>query len=325
MRNERCAGPTRGLLQTDDRAPVTHGLARCRDAWVSRSDVTRTVLNMTERAGTFGQISRTNTVLRADGVEVRADEFEARWTAHFGLEEELPAEVIAGLDSYPFTVGDAVGSWHEQLAGDAGVIVNHSTNDLLILLRSVSAGDGRTAARTARVMFEHLVHYKEVKSNPAKAAQYLEHEHVTAVQVAERKIGLRLLRGRARKVEHDRLRRLETRSRGKMDAALRSYGTRFKSGWTAGETLFDLARRHGLESDYDTYRILSGVMHGSAGSVLGTRRKKGERVTHRLGPDYQLVPVAFLSGMSWWRLLLDELPEVPASHDEQVLRRAHWR
>ncbi|MFC6240136.1 DUF5677 domain-containing protein [Knoellia sp. GCM10027112] len=164
-------------------------------------------------------------------------------------------------------------------------------------------------------MFEHLVHYKEIAGQPDRAEQYEAHQHVTAMQIAERKIGLRLLRGTAARRERERLKKLARSSGERRNAAVAKYGGRFRSGWTAGVSLLDLAKRHGLEPDYEAYRILSGVMHGSSGSLMGTRRTKGDEVTHRLGPDFQLVPIAFLEGMQWWRKLLDELPANGVSAD----------
>lgn len=210
---------------------------------------------------------------------------------------------------------DAVTQWHETLVGAQGMVVNHATNDVLILLRAVADGDGRTAARTARAMFEHLVHGKEVVSSEERATQYEDHRHVTADQLARARIGLRRLPGPARRREGRRLADLGRRAQGPLRQALDRYGTAFGRGWTAGTSVYALAERHDLVAGYESYRILSGVMHGSAGALLGTRREKGGSTTHRLGMDLQLAPLAFHEGVAWWRALLDELPETSVHPD----------
>lgn len=263
----------------------------------------------------FGLHRPPQAVLGEGGVEVRSDEFPDPY------EWYQPPSTLWGPDfdhflrAYPALVIDAVTQWHETLGGAEGMIVNHATNDVLILLHAVGDGDGRTAARTARAMFEHLVHYKEVSSSEEKAAQYEDHQHVTADQLARARIGLRRLRGKVRKQEGQRLAALGRRAERPLRQALERYGASFKRGWTAGTSVHSLAERHDLMPGYESYRILSGVMHGSAGALSGTRREKGAQVTHRLGMDLQLAPLAFHEGVEWWRALLDDLPETAAHPD----------
>lgn len=48
------------------------------------------------------------------------------------------------------------------------------------------------------------------------------------------------------------------------------------------------------------YRVLSGVVHGDAGSLLGLVKPVGNGPhIHRVGPDLQLVPLAWLYGFRW--------------------------
>lgn len=271
----------------------------------------------------FGTLRPTLTVVDEAGREVRADSFGSPYEVTHPPSVYWSEELERSWDGYLLLVAGAVAQWHQTLTGAEGIIVNHATNDLLILLEAVQAGSGRTAARTARAMFEHLAHYREVKSSPGAATQYEEHRHVWADQISRARIGLHLLNGKERKKEADRLAAVGRRAKLPLQQALQRYGPSFMRGWMAGTSLYALAKRHGYEDDYESYRLLSGVMHGSAGAALGTRRERGGVVTHRLGMDLQLVPVAFHEGIRWWRALLDELPETSADPDSGMgLREA---
>lgn len=268
----------------------------------------------------FGSIRETNTVVTQTSMEIRADEFGSPYESHSPLWSLLPDELADHLGSYPALVGEAVGQWHSALEGAAGMIVNHASNDVLILLSAVEQGDGRTAARTVRVLFEHLTHYMEISSSEGRARQYEQHRHVTADQLARQQIGLRRLRGKSRSKEQQWLKNLGKKAQAPLKAALEAYGTSYSRGWTAGTSTYALACRHGLKPDYDSYRILSGVMHGSAGALLGTRRERTKLadVTHRLGPDLRLAPLAYHEGLRWWRQLLDHLPSMTVPVDWAV-------
>lgn len=259
----------------------------------------------------FGQVRRTNTFFNDAGDEVRADEFFDPHERYIAPIDELPPSVREHMDGYKYLLGAAAQSWGQGLGEAQGMILNHATNDVLILVEAVGRGSGRTAARTARAVFEHLIHYLEVEASAASAAQYEAHRHVTADQMSRRRIGLRRLKGKAAKREKNLLNDLGRKASTPLANAVSTYGPAFRRGWTAGTSLHDLAMKHGLSDEYESYRILSGVMHGSAGSLLGTRREAKGMVTHRLGPDLRLAPVSFHEGLTWWRRMLDELPNPP--------------
>lgn len=266
------------------------------------------------------------------GVERRADEPRERIGYSRPLDEELPDDFLEALDFVVADLSFAVGSWHRDLKGAQGMIVNHAANDALLLVGEVKMGAGRSAARTARALFEHLVHYCEVTQSGAAgseaAERYEEHVYVTADQVGRRAIGLARLRGKSARGEKRRLeRQLRGHERG-FQRVVAAYGKGFKKGWSS-RNLFDMATAHGYSDDYDSYRILSAVTHGSAGGLVGTRRGMGaDGICHRLGPDLQLVPAAFHEGLTWWRELVKRLPPVPgpnslplamADHVEELL------
>ena len=279
---------------------------------------------MREPGEAFGLPQRRSlTTFTSDGVERRSDEREWPFETYETPWAALPKELAQFVYEYPTLVMEAVDYWGRELPSAHGMILNHATNDVLILLHAVGDGSGRTAARTARALFEHLIHFREVSGSVARAEQYEAHAHVTADQLSRRRAGLHMLAGAAKRREKRALDTLGRRSKNPLAEATARWGPAFRKGWTAGEPLYQMAQRHGLEDDYEAYRILSGVMHGSAGALFGTRREDAGVVTHRLGPDLRLVPLSFLEGIRWWKALVDELPPPPVSPDWGVpLREA---
>lgn len=255
----------------------------------------------------FGAIRRTPTALGLDGAEIRSDEFDDGFDA-YDPDELLSDEARDYLSAYVQLVGRSTEYWYREVESNAAMVINHAVNDLLILVGAVQDGSGRTAARTARAMFEHLLHYLEISQNPAKGEQYAEHRHVTAEQLARRAIGLDRLAPKVSRRERARLDAMARRAKRPLAAAVAQYGPRFRSRWTAQDGVFDLAKRHDLEDDYDSYRILSAVLHGSAGALLGTRKIVSGQITHRVGPDLALLPLAYFLGVTWWCALIAQLP-----------------
>lgn len=266
----------------------------------------------------FGTIRGTLTVLTPDGHEVRADEFQ-EGIDDFDKNELLSPEAHEYLYAYVRLVGRSSEHWYHELDHEISMVINHAVNDILILIEAVADGSGRTAARTSRAMYEHLLHLLEISHDPSKGVQYAAHAHVTASQLAEAAIGLDRLERPLQRRERARLQQMAKRARRPLAQALALYGPRFRSRWTGAEGVFDLAKRHGLIDDYGAYRILSAVLHGSAGALLGTRRPIGEgTVTHRVGPDLALLPSAYLLGVTWWRALVAHLPEPPRSPEWSI-------
>lgn len=269
----------------------------------------------------FGEL-RPTAYIDSDGREIRADEWATPFEWQPSLEELLADDVVERLDEYPFRLGYALGSWHRETSGASGMVINHFSNDLVILLRQTRLGDGRSAARAARAIYEELVTYAELKSSASAAARYEAHASVTADLMNSRRAGLNLLDRKQREREGDRLRRVARRGSAALKSALAAYGSSFRRQW-ATDSLFDMAKRHGLDQEYDGYRILSGVMHGTSGALSGTRMAKGKRVVHRLGADYHLSAMAYVEGLRWANMLIDLLPEAQkAPWDSQTLGEA---
>lgn len=213
----------------------------------------------------FGEL-RPTAYVDADGREIRADEWATPFQWQPSLDGLLGHEVVERLDNYLYRLGYALGTWHRESTGALGMLINHFSNDVVILLHQVRLGDGRSAARAARAIYEEAVTYAELKSNSESAVRYEAHAAVTADLMNTRRPGFELLGRKDRERESERLRRAARRTSSGLRAALTAYGSKFKRQWSS-DSLRGLATRHGLEYDYDGYRLLSGVMHATSGSV----------------------------------------------------------
>lgn len=188
----------------------------------------------------------------------------------------------------------------------AQLVVNQATNDLQDLVRDLWRGSGRSAARVARALYEHSVNFCEVSDNPTSADRYEAHATVAAQLEAGLEVGLHRLRGKEHKSARHALHKLGRDSKRRHDAALAQYGPSFRRDWAA-DNLRDRATRHGLDADYDAYRLLSAVLHGSAGGARGTVSSAYRAPVHRNGPSLELCVLAYHEGLRYFRHLAGEL------------------
>lgn len=194
-----------------------------------------------------------------------------------------------------------------ETTNQAAVIVgNHSFNDYDSFSGSLISGDGRSAARTARSLFEHLVNYCEVSSSRVAAERYLAHSAVTADLLGNLTHGLNRLSGKKQKQERNRLAKLRRDSTPLLRSAMSRFGTGFRRDWSA-RNLYDRAKAHGYENHYDTYRLLSQVTHGSRGGILGSHSTISGRTVHRIGPSLDLAILSYLEGFTFFRQLSFEM------------------
>jgi hypothetical protein len=223
------------------------------------------------------------------------------------LEPELIDKLVANIEGVALTASGI----YAALPGSAQkTMLSAAVNDVMAVIRHVLDMDGRSAAHSARVLFEHVVNLYDVSNSTTNSPKrYLDHKAAVDVLVAGRTDYLALLRGTERKKERLRLDRLKRRATVQLARAVRQYGSTFKRQWAQG-TLLDRAKSHGLESHYNGYRILSAVIHGSSGSMTGLVREiKGERV-HRTGSDLELAAVALYEGLSFFLLFIEKVSEV---------------
>lgn len=201
-------------------------------------------------------------------------------------------------------------------------ILNHAANDFTAPIYETQTGQGRPAARTARALIEHLINMETVYASPQEAEKYLAHQSVTNEIIATIRPGLDYLEtidptaAKKAKRSHAHALRKSTRA---VSAAVAKYHKSFRRTWTA-TSLYDRAVKFQRAGEYEYYRVLSGVLHGSSGGLIGTLGKVENQVMHRTGPDLQLVPVAWLAGSRAWRSILLVLQNYNADdHLDQLL------
>ena len=214
---------------------------------------------------------------------------------------------------------DEIRSWYVAIELNTGALYEHlhhtahtyiltaASNDVLSLMRHVDNFDGRSAAAAARTLLEHVVNFWDVSESAENTAErFMDHRHVAAEQLSRRRWHLEGLSKKAAKRERNFLDGLAARSSRALKQVLSKYPNDYKRQWARG-SLYERAKYYGLTEEYEGYRILSAVIHGSSGGMRGLTKEVGEQKVHRLGPDMQLVPLAFEEGLRNFMLLCEQL------------------
>jgi len=235
-------------------------------------------------------------------------------------------ERVVGLDRALEAVHAAMGLWFASVTiwtatrRAPHISASLAANDFADLTDHLVMGQGRSAIRGVRNLFEHLVNILDSIELPALEQRFLDHRAVTEQVAAGLTFELGRLEGVENKREATRLRNLKNDSRSPISDALAEYGFRFKRDWT-NQTLSDRATHHGLADDYELYRLTSAVLHGSSGGAIGTvfqvSQPDGPAV-HRLGPALQLCPLAYLQGVSYFRKIVRAIRSIDNRNELSV-------
>ncbi|MGY5068386.1 DUF5677 domain-containing protein [Streptomyces griseus] len=211
---------------------------------------------------------------------------------------ELPKLLNAAIEE----LATVVRRFFTETTNQAAAIVgNHAFNDFDGLIDALIVGDGRSAARACRSLYEHLVNYCEVVTSNEAAERYVAHRAVTAESLSRLDGGLKQLKGRDYKRERQRLAKIGRESESDLRAAVAKFGKSFRRDW-ASRNLRDRAVAHGYGDDYEVYRLLSQVTHGSGGGVLGSYTHISGSAVHRTGgPSLELAVISYLEGMTFFR------------------------
>lgn len=219
-----------------------------------------------------------------------------------GLGLELDDDVFEALAHLPYAMS-AANQHLARVEGAERTILTHFFNDAQILVNQVNQGDGRSAARTARSLFEHLANYVTVTDNPGEAERYVSSQYVTADRLGrltEWWVGM--LDGEQRESEVSRLEQMVTQAAAPLAEASERFDTprRKYVNNVFTDNLYRRCEKYGMAADYEAYRVLSAVVHGDAGGLLGlTKHSDDGPSIHRVGPDLQLVVLAWLYGFRW--------------------------
>jgi hypothetical protein len=239
--------------------------------------------------------------------------------------EELPV-----LRDIHEELGDALPFTHEAISladqTDAtqrarGRILAQASNDYLDLLYEATCGRGRPALRTARTLFEHLVNYRSIDTDSAMAERYCDHESLGAVLDLELNTAQEdEFEGKLRKRFRHWRNRLERTHYSAAKAAIGKYGPSYRSSW-AVRTVLERARVHGLEGDYDFYRLCSAISHGTASGTIGIRAEVAGTDVVRTGPALSLVPLALRYGNRYFSMILTDTISYLGADASHRLRR----
>lgn len=239
------------------------------------------------------------------------------------LGEALPKHVADEMTYWRYAVPLEAGALYQHLPrGACQYVLTGAINDAVALIDHVDRFDGRSAAHAARVLFEHLVNLCDVLAGPADISdRYLDHRHVTAERVSRHRWYLKLLDGKSAKKERSRLDGLSNRTRKPLADAIAKYGSGFRRSWAAG-TLKERADSHGLSDEYEGYRILSSVIHGSSGAMAGVVKPIGGHPVHRIGSDMDLAATAYAEGLRSFYGIAGQLKEIaPTTEAAEILGR----
>lgn len=249
-----------------------------------------------------------NTRATSLGGEARADELQKPFEKHQALSSLLNPNLVSEIESIPFKLGDLLWEVSMTLEPSPNMLLNHFSNDLVILLDRVLDGDGRSAARSARSIYEELVSFAEVIRSPEASERYALHSSVTDKLLNQRRPGTPYLHAREARSEGKKFARTARRSAKSLRDSLNRFGPGFKNRWSK-DSLLRMAARNGLSEEYDGYRILSGVMHANSGALSGTRAARDGFVINRLGADLRLSALSYVEGLHWGREFIKRLSD----------------
>jgi hypothetical protein len=176
-------------------------------------------------------------------------------------------------------------------------IMVQATNECFDLVAAAAMGEGRSALKSSRSLFDLHVTALDVSGDAVAAERYENHRWVVWNQWAQLNLEQAYLYGNDRKA-HDHQAKVALReSQSEADRAIGQYGAAYRRSWINLD-LRSRATNHGIESRYDLYRLASAVLHGSAGGAIGIHVQHDENVgTYRTGPALALAPIAVLAGL----------------------------
>lgn len=225
------------------------------------------------------------------------------------------------IEDYPATITQLISGIYPSLRNDAcKLILTAAVNDVMHLVERAYRLDGRSAAYSARSLFEHLINFCDVANSPVNTSErYTDHRYITQQYLAHHREALVLLSSAERKEEEKQLDRLANRVAPRVEEAIGQYGSSFKRQWAEG-SLLARTKAHELEEGYAGYRILSAVIHGSSGSLAGITKVIAKIDVHRTGPDLELASLAWIEGLTSFLGLADELVTMTESWEAREIQ-----
>ena len=153
-------------------------------------------------------------------------------------EAPRPADVIGDeVRTTLIGVANAVTVEFTMLSRDSSVdavrmVCNHLVNDVWCLVDEALRLNGRSAARSARAVFEHAVTLATVADDAPRAQRYEMHEAIGVLQAVDNGLGENLLERKERDKERRRLARLKRKSAPIATAGTANFGPKFARQWS---------------------------------------------------------------------------------------------
>jgi hypothetical protein len=183
-------------------------------------------------------------------------------------------------------------------------VLNQANNSFIDNLFDLLHGRGRPAAGGMRNLFELLVTAKDIVASSRQAQRYLDHRVVVAQLEAGLTVESEHLTKAERSADLHRRKTLGRDTSAAYEQALNDYGPSFRRAWSR-DTLYVRAERHGLSQDYDSYRLASAVLHGSAGGDAGLRSEIKSRTVVRTGPALTICPLVYLQTFRFYQNIIE--------------------
>ena len=222
------------------------------------------------------------------------------------LAEQHAQRLVAASNSYSNALAEFVPALHRKDCHPAYLVVGAvCLNDFNDLLFDAVSGRGRSAHRSARTVFEHLLNLVALRE-PSHRTRFMRHTLVgTQLAVAWNPIELHLS-GKALKASRHRQMKLRRDSRKELEEAIAEYGAGFRRQWHP-ETARDRAVAAGLEREYEFFRAASAAVHGAASAMEDAFWVNDGDPVIRVGPSVVLCPAALAAGLQFMKQFFREL------------------
>ncbi len=218
------------------------------------------------------------------------------------------------LDAYAWQVHSAVAP------RGIGLLLAQTANDFIDVLDDISMVRGRPAMRGLRSIFESLITMLEIASDGSEVLdRYTDQYAIDCYQAATMNAGLTGLNGDDLRSERHRRRKQQCIHKQARDKALAKTEWQSRKAWPES-SLKDRAARHGYNADYDLYRVLSSLVHVTAGGARGIERQYNDQLAYRLGPDLQNCPMVFNESLRFFRLFAEALSTYMDISAERLIR-----
>jgi hypothetical protein len=191
--------------------------------------------------------------------------------------------------------------------------------DLLVVVQLINdfnetvfdslSGRGRSALRSARAVFEHVLNLITVLDDPGLADRLIDHWPVGVNLLHQHSPFERRLRGKDLKSYRHRVKVTRRDAASDAKAALDKYGPQFARSWHP-TTIRDRAEDAGLGEEYAFYRAASQAAHGSPAGATGTFWLEDGRSSGRFGPSMAACSVALSAAVDLMVIAMDRAQPV---------------